>query len=241
MGGYTVIHFQNDLKVVINFLMQYIFDVCINGFDFGIRHHKQDLVDQMHTPVVDHAAAVFFIQMPFVHVSVAGMQLGFNRKNIAKESFIICFFHGQHILVPAPVLVRGEKDSCLLAGCLHLIELLHTHGSGLFGNNVLPGFGGLDAHFLVQIVGNGQDNGIDLRICQKLIRIRIQPIPHFNCFFLFFFGNVAYSSNLNTCSWSVLRMPFSHSAETDDSKFNNHKMKTSLLWSGVYFSGFHYK
>lgn len=94
-------------------------------------------------------------------------------------------FHGQHILVPAPVLVRGEKDSCLLAGCLHLIELLHTHGSGLFGNNVLPGFGGLDAHFLVQIVGNGQDNGIDLRICQKLIRIRIQPIPHFNCFFLF--------------------------------------------------------
>ena len=36
MGGYTVIHFQNDLKVVINFLMQYIFDVCINGFYFGI-------------------------------------------------------------------------------------------------------------------------------------------------------------------------------------------------------------
>jgi hypothetical protein len=60
MGGYTVIHFQNDLKVVINFLMQYIFDVCINGFDFGIRHHKQDLVDQMHTPVVDHAAAVAY-------------------------------------------------------------------------------------------------------------------------------------------------------------------------------------
>ena len=67
----AIFHFHDDLKVVVNLFMEYVLDIRINGFHLHAGHHEQDLINEVDSPVIYHAAAIFFIDMPFMHIPVS--------------------------------------------------------------------------------------------------------------------------------------------------------------------------
>ena len=151
-----------------------------------------------------------------MHIAVAGVELGFNRKDFAQKTFVIRFFDSEHVAVPSAVLVGCEEHACFLAGCFHLIELLYVERCRLLGYNVLAGFCSLDAHLLVQVIGNGQNNCVYFGIREKLICALIELVAHLDGFLLLLLLDIAHCNDLYAGSGRVLRMPFAHSSESDN-------------------------
>ncbi|MPN16374.1 hypothetical protein SDC9_163713 [bioreactor metagenome] len=74
MVGDPVIETKHQIEVIINLVIDDAFDIRINADELRSLHHLHRLVDQMHAPIVHHAAAIFFVQMPFMDASVRCMQ-----------------------------------------------------------------------------------------------------------------------------------------------------------------------
>ena len=135
----------------------------------GAVDEVQELVNEVHAPVEQHAAAGFAHAAPVAGNALAALHAGFNVEGLADRAVLQHLLHHEEILVPAAVLVHGELAARLLRNGQHLLELLCVEHHGLFADHVFPGAHRLDGEGLVEIVRHGENHGADLRVRQKRV------------------------------------------------------------------------
>ena len=80
----------------------------VHGDNGGI-DQVQELVDQVHAPIQQHAAAVLPVAAPAFQGPLGALHLALDEHGPADPTGVKHGFYGAVVLVPAPVLVDGEE------------------------------------------------------------------------------------------------------------------------------------
>ena len=127
------------------------------------------------------------------------------------------------VLVPAAVLVHGEEHVVLLRGRDHLVNLGQGHGHGLFGDDVLAGLHRGAGQLAVHVVGGGDQHDVEQVALQELVQ-RVKAGQADFAGLLHALGqDVVRRDHFDALHLgSVLQVPVSHVAKTDNTKFHTH-------------------
>ena len=138
--------------------------------EFPAAHHGQHLVEQMNSPVEDHAAAVFLFLPPAGWNAPRALNARFNPEDPSELIFIDEFFHGQIIFIPASVLVNGKQLSRSVSRRRHLIKRRHRHFDRLFTYDVFARLKRLYDKLLMVVVRNSYNDRFHGAVRQFLKR-----------------------------------------------------------------------
>ena len=167
--GYAVIEAHHDLEVIVNFLVDDVADVGKYGSELRSGEHPAELIQKVHTPVVQHSAAFTDEDMPVVHVSVKAVEHALYAVDVAQSAGIIDRLCSAEIRIETALMMDRELYTVLLDGRFHLIEFCQTHGDGFLTDDVLLRIGCLDHKVFVELVVRSDQHYIHFRIRHEFL------------------------------------------------------------------------
>ena len=172
----TVAQPQIRGKAVIHLGVGHIGHRSVNSLNLGIRIQQQRLIQQMDTPVQNHAAALFRLLTPVAGDTVRAMNTGFNSEYRAQFALCQNLFDRQEVLVPTTVLVHRQEFTGAFRRLHHGLKISGVNGNGFLADYVLTSFHCLNCQRPVQIIGCRNQHQIHRFIRQKCIQAIVYEI-----------------------------------------------------------------
>ena len=162
------VHLQ--LEAVVHQLVGDVIALAPDLLESLVLHDTHDLVDEVDTPVQNHAAALGGILTPVPGDTAGAVATGLDVVHGAQLTALVDVPHDQKLTVPAAVLVDRKELAGGLGGVDHLLEIGGGQGNGLLADDVLARGQSLEGQGLVLIVGDGDGDEIHRGIPQKLLQ-----------------------------------------------------------------------
>ena len=165
----AVFEVNGNIAPVVHLLAVNVTEFAVQAFD-GAWDHLQHLIDEVHAPVEQHAAALRPLFAPAAGDAVAARHARLDFIYASDDAALRELPHGQKVVVPAAVLVHFEQHARLFRRGIHLFRLGAAHRDWFFAEYVFPRLCRRVRIRRVEVVGNCQKHGADRFIRPDLLR-----------------------------------------------------------------------
>ena len=167
-GGGAAGEFEGEFKVVVHRRGQNTQEPGVNADYLFIGVEHQELIDQVHAPVVKHTTAGNRITPPAEADTPVPKNGGFDGGDLANISRTDSGNHFQVIHVPTAILVYREDLAGFGRNRHHFLQFGRRHGDRLFAKHVLAGLHAKLGVVGVVVVGGGNHNQVQGE-CQEFL------------------------------------------------------------------------
>ena len=211
---------HHELDVVVHLGREDAQQMRVHADDLLVRKQLHHLIEQMHAPVQQHAAAIELVSAPAVHGLARPLHLALDKIHMPQQPLLLRRLHNAEILVPAAVLMDGKDLARLVAHSDNFLQFRGVERYRLFADDVFSRAKRGDGQLPVKVVRYGHGNQIDRRIGQQRVERIIRAQPHFTRSLQRFLPNVVRAAdfNLRYLFHHVAGMPASHAAESNYSQ-----------------------
>ncbi|MNN15830.1 hypothetical protein D3C81_1289480 [compost metagenome] len=130
----------------------------------GTIDQPKQLIQQMDSPIEQHAAAVFLQMTPIAWDAIGSLNTGFNLEDVPDRLVLIQLTNDQEIRVPPTILVNHKDVSGLFGNRQNLVELIGIHRYRLFADHMLTRPQSSDRDFFMRIIRCRNQNRFDVAI-----------------------------------------------------------------------------
>ena len=121
----------------------------------------------MYSPVIKHASAFAYVNMPVMHISIKSIETVFHHINVPESLLVKDFFHDPEILIQTPLMVNRKFHSALICYADHVIQFLRRHGCRLLTYDIFSCFCRLYNQIVMLVIICRNQYNVHFRVCQK--------------------------------------------------------------------------